>query len=870
MEKSTSRDRDQGRKYKAGSVKRQEKADEKERVQKLPKITQWMAYSTVSAPAKSQTHTESGPSLNKPSTATTSTERSEPSVVSSIEPERSEETQEEVKVMNTGTEQGFENDLGLWPKIIPENVCDYWLKRGSAECRHCDGDFKESAVKELNRTRHCTKTLFTRTHSLSGQEINLNWLCYSKTTGQVYCFPCKLLSKVQSSFTTGFNGWKNARYVIESHSRSDQHRKSMVDMIYRKTAGARIDSNLVQQYESDCEYWQAVLRRCVDVLKLLCERGLAIRGKDEVIGSAHNGNYLGILELLSTYDSFLAAHIKKHANKGSGHTSYLSHVISEEVIGIMAEKVMSSITDEVKTTKYFSISVDSTPDISHMDQLCFTIRYVLPTTGPVERFLQFIPMLSHTGRDIATTVLDFLKEKNIPVLDCRGQSYDNASNMSGKYQGTQQIIKNECSQAEYIPCMAHSLNLVGKCAAERCPAAVSLFALIKNLYSFLVASTYRWRRHREVLETNKGKKLKVDKKLSDTRWSARADAVAALSRAHKENIIVLEEFSSDQNQPAETRAEASGLLKGLKKLETVILLEVWDEVLERFQSASIQLQKSGISLNTAVTLLESLLQFVKDLRSQFDEFEAKAMAKCDPSDVTSNAAYYADTQSQRIRKRKRHHDELDSVEDVTLTGRDMFRVTAFLPIIDKLCAALTQRLAAYSDLREKFGFLSEISNKTNTELKAAAEKLVSSYPKDLEAGLESELLQFAHLIKSIPRDSSESAPSSGGVKAAQRQSPELEMYKIIHRHDMVETFANVEIVLRLYLCMFVTNCTGERSFSKLKLLKNYLRNTMGQDRLSSLTLLSIEHEKLRVLDFTDVIKQFASKKARKKSFLTEK
>ncbi|XP_068240119.1 uncharacterized protein [Palaemon carinicauda] len=318
----------------------------------------------------------------------------------------------------------------------------------------------------------------------------------------------------------------------------------------------------------------------------------------------------------------------------------------------------------------------------------------------------------------------------------------------------------------------------------------------------------------------------------NTRWSARADAVAALSRAHKVNIIVLEEFSSDQNQPAETRAEASGLLK-------------------------------------AVTLLESLLQFVKDLRSQFDDFEAKAMAKCDPSDVTGKVAYYADRQSQRIRKRKRHHDELDSVEDVNLTGRDMFRVTAFIPIIDKLYAALTQCLAAYSNLREKFGFLSEISNKTNTELEAAAEKLVSSYPNDLEAGLESELLQFAHLMKSIPRGSSESAPSLGGAKAAQRQSPELEMYKIIHRHDMVETFANVEIVLRLYLCMNVTNCTGERSFSKLKLLKNYLRNTMGQNRLYSLTLFSIEHEKLRVLDFTDVIKQFArmSKKSTKFSKL---
>lgn len=91
------------------------------------------------------------------------------------------------------------------------------------------------------------------------------------------------------------------------------------------------------------------------------------------------------------------------------------------------------------------------------------------------------------------------------------------------------------------------------------------------------------------------------------------------------------------------------------------------------------------------------------------------------------------------------------------------------------------------------------------------------------------------------------------------------MYQIIHRHDMVETFADVEIVLWLYLCIFVTNCTGELSFSKMKLIKNYLRNTMRQDCLSSLTLLSTEHEKLRELDFTDVIKQFASQKAQKKN-----
>lgn len=34
--------------------------------------------------------------------------------------------------------------------------------------------------------------------------------------------------------------------------------------------------------------------------------------------------------------------------------------------------------------------------------------------------------------------------------------------MSDKYNGMQAIILQHCELAEYIPCIAHSLNLVGK------------------------------------------------------------------------------------------------------------------------------------------------------------------------------------------------------------------------------------------------------------------------------------------------------------------------------------------------------------------------------------------------------------------------
>ena len=63
--------------------------------------------------------------------------------------------------------------------------------------------------------------------------------------------------------------------------------------------------------------------------------------------------------------------------------SFISSTICNELIDIMGEKVRKLITDQVKETKYFSLTVDSTPDISHIDRLAFVLRYVLEN-GPVE------------------------------------------------------------------------------------------------------------------------------------------------------------------------------------------------------------------------------------------------------------------------------------------------------------------------------------------------------------------------------------------------------------------------------------------------------------------------------------------------------
>ena len=249
-----------------------------------------------------------------------------------------------------------------------------------------------------------------------------------------YCFVCKLFADRETHFISRFNDWKHRPINwLHEHENSESHRNASLSAASFKTKNARVDYSFLVQIDKEKVYWRAVLKRFVAVVKFLCERGLPLRGGNEVFGSSQNGNFLGLLELLAQLDDFLADHICRFGNSGRGVPSYLSSTICNKFVQLMAKEISTKIANEVKKAKYCSITVDSTPDVTYVDRLTFIITYVQDDGTIVEKFLKFIDSnRQHDAESINNHILRTLTEYDINLDNCRDQSYNNASNLSEK------------------------------------------------------------------------------------------------------------------------------------------------------------------------------------------------------------------------------------------------------------------------------------------------------------------------------------------------------------------------------------------------------------------------------------------------------
>lgn len=207
-------------------------------------------------------------------------------------------------------------DIAMWPANLPETMRNYVL------------DFKPKNVGDLSRAgmlmtdrgrqyfRHSSEHNFYLTKA-NGQKERREWLVFSEPSGSVYCYVCKLFPNKASQFSTnGCSDWKNIAAKISEHENSYGHVQAMCTFAKRLTAKGRIDEQMAKQLDDERQYWREVLRRIVATVQFLSSQGLAFRGHCN-----NDGNFTSCLNYLSKFDPFLANHIARYGNKGSGSVS---------------------------------------------------------------------------------------------------------------------------------------------------------------------------------------------------------------------------------------------------------------------------------------------------------------------------------------------------------------------------------------------------------------------------------------------------------------------------------------------------------------------------------------------------------------------
>ena len=153
---------------------------------------------------------------------------------------------------------------------------------------------------------------------------------------------------------------------------------------------------------------------------------------------------------------------------------------------------------------------------------------------------------------------------------------------------SQARVKEINDLAYYVHCCAHRLNLALAASCDHVTEAVSFFGLIEKLYVFITGSQPRFVIFQEVQkELNLTKRLQ---KLCETRWYCKNAAVTAIKHNYPALLLVLERIKQLDRSPSVV-TECQGLLSQIGRLDFILMLEIWEDLLDSTFALSEYLQK---------------------------------------------------------------------------------------------------------------------------------------------------------------------------------------------------------------------------------------------------------------------------------------
>nr|XP_054761170.1 zinc finger MYM-type protein 1-like [Lytechinus pictus] len=649
------------------------------------------------------------------------------------------------------------------------------------------------------------------------------WLHYDEGKAGVLCFDCSkaerngllhLVKVKESAFIdTGFSNWKKATQRFESHQSSECHRCAMSQLqaSNKPSIGAHLSVACQRQQEEA----RHSLLKIVSALRFLLRQGLAFRGHTEVDGNFHH-----LMELLRVDDDGLSSYLRRKTN-------FTSPKAQEEIIDMLAREVVTKVVHGIQEDGPFAVMVDGTQDITSTEQESICFRHVDDELHINEDFVGLYELPNTKGECIASVIFDVMTRLSLSPNNLRAQTYDGAANMQGPYNGCQAKVKESQPLALHFHCGAHISNLVLQHGVGACPIIRDAVQWVHELGVLFKRSGKYKALFKEIAfdESTHVSQASI-RPLCPTRWLCRLPAIVSVMDNYDVVIVSLREMSKSGS--GETSVKANGLLDRFDKGQTLLGLQMAIKpiaILEQLNSA-MQARSANIS-----GMLEAARVTTNEIRESRNENAFHTVYL-----TTEQKVEEYELEPLQLPRRRRVPQRLAGEgEQYTPDNPEVYFRQMYFSFLDKIIMQLEERFDPSKSGLEAYVQLEEALLGKREDL-----DILKRYP-EMSANILA--IQLPMFLQTTGASSLHEA-----VEAYRKMVPEVRAL-----------FPEVRTLMKLLLVCPVSSSECERSFSTLRRLKSWLRNTMTQRRLNAVAVCNVHCGILDQVNIEEVAKEFAAR-----------
>ena len=557
-----------------------------------------------------------------------------------------------------------------------------------------------------------------------------------------------------------------------------------------------------------------------------------MRGHDERAES-FEGNLYQLLLLEASGDCKMKAWLEKR--------EYISPDIINEMIKLMGTAIRNEILAEIKGSRRYAVIADEATDISHTEQISLSIRWVNDTYQIYEDTLALSDLSDTKALTIFKEIKDILAQCVLPLSQCRGQAYDGASNMSDIRNGVQALFKQEENKALYVHCLAHNLNLCLQDASRKCKILRNTMDFIHDLVQLIKFSPKRltvFEKFRKEITVSSGDSTPSLRVLCPTRWTVRHASISSILKNYQVLQQTMEEVQEGHDEYA---TKASGLFNKMGQFETYFGLQLALIVFAPAEQFSFNVQSVDITVQEAVKGSTLLVSHLKSYRTDkmFHQFYEKTLSQSESLTEPPKLP-----RPRKLPKRL----EYGSPAHQHHCTRDLHR-QAYYEALDLVSEEVSRRFQQEDlILIKEMELLMVLSAANGNSLVGIPDSIGNFLKDDFDLDrLKVQLNMIPDLIATAFDNSVKKVTNVRTISSAMLES-------CIYQKMLTE----VHKLLLLYFTFPVTTATAERSFSTLRRVKTFLRNTMTECRLNNLFLLHVHKSRTDALKLEAIAREFIS------------